>query len=67
MVLCATWDDTYLHNCKHEELGMIALKSINVLMITGKTKNNGTLYTTFHKNGGGANTYARFVYDPLKI
>ena len=40
MGLCAPWDDTYLHNCKLEELWMITLMPINILMITGEIKNH---------------------------
>ena len=36
MGLSAPWDDTYLHNCKIEELSMIELNPINVLMMKGE-------------------------------
>ena len=67
MGLCAPWTDTYLHNWNFEELGMISLKPINVMMITGEITKTGTLAMTFQKNVGGSNPYVCFGYVPLKI
>ena len=46
------WVNTYLHNCRLEELGMIALKPITILMTTGEIAKNVTLATTFQKLAG---------------
>ena len=50
-----------------EEFLMIALKPINVLMMTGEITKIITLATTFHKTTGEANPYVWSVYVPLKI
>ena len=62
MGLSTPWADTYLHNCKLEKLGMIALKPINLLMTTGEIKKTATFATTFHKPAGEANMYVQFGY-----
>ena len=67
MGICAHWADIYLHNYKLEELGMLSLKTINILMTTGKITKTGNLAATFHKPVGEANTYIRFGYVPLAI
>ena len=66
MVLCAPWANTYLNNCKLEELGIISLRPINVLMMTDEITKTGTLATTFHKPAGEVNPYVLFGYGPLK-
>ena len=67
MFICAPWYDTYLHNCKLEELNIIEFNPINILITTVKVKKTGTLATIFHKPVGGVNPYVRFGYGPLKI
>ena len=67
MSLWEPWYKTYLHNFKLEELGMIALKQINVFMMAGEIIKTNTLATNFHKNVGEANLYLQFGYDPLTI
>ena len=61
------WADTYLQNCKLEEIGMIALKPINILMTTGEITKTSTLATTLYKPAGEANPYVWFGYVPLNI
>ena len=46
---------TYLHNYKLEELGMIDLRALNILMMTGKITKTVTLATTFPKPVGEEN------------
>ena len=67
MVFFGPWSNTELHNCKLKELGIIALKPINVLMMTGEITKNATLTTTFHKLTGEENLYVWFGYFPLNI
>ena len=45
LVIFDPWDDTYLHNYKLEEHGMIDLNPINILMKTGGKK---TRYPCHH-------------------
>ena len=58
---CYPWSNTYLRNCKLEELGMIYLKPINIFMTTGEITKTSTLATAFHKPVGEANRYVIFV------
>ena len=64
---CAPLDDSYLQNCKLEELGIILLNPTNVLITTGLITKTGTLSMTFNKPVGEANPYVQFVYVPLKF
>ena len=54
--LCDPWDNTYLHNWKPEELGIIALKLINVLMKQVKSQKRKPCQE-FHKSVGEVNLY----------
>ena len=67
MGLCSPWGNTYLHNFKLGELGMIALKPTNLLIITGEIKKTDNLATTFHKPAGEENPHVRFGYFPKKM
>ena len=65
--LCNPWSDNYIHNRKLEEIGMIALKPINVLITKGEISKTGTLAMNLQKPAGEANEYVQFGYGPLKI
>ena len=67
MGLCTPWSDTYLHNCKIEELGMIDLNPINISITADEITKTGALATAFQKPAGESNPYVRFGYRLLKI
>ena len=64
---CAPLDDSYLQNCKLEELGIILLNPTNVLITTGLITKTGTLSMTFNKPVGGSKPVCSVCICPTEI